>query len=73
MDNKNSLVFPKSGVEKSAPEADVVAPKQQASQAEKLIKVEATLLGWYDRRRVSVGEILEIPEKKFSKVWMKKV
>ena len=40
---------------------------------EGIIKVEVILEGWYDRKRVSPGAILEVPAHLFSKRWMKKI
>lgn len=40
---------------------------------EKMIKVETILPAFYNNRRVEVGTKMEVPEKMFSKVWMKKI
>jgi len=37
------------------------------------MKVKAINPGYYDMRRIKVGEILEVPEKYFSDKWMEKV
>lgn len=51
--------------------AEQSATKIESRSEVKLVKVEATLMGWYDRKRVNPGDILEIPENLVSKKWMK--
>jgi hypothetical protein len=45
----------------------------KAAAASRMVKVRATAIGFYDNRRVRLGDVFMIAEADFSKNWMEKV
>lgn len=66
--------FRKVTSQKDVTKIEVEDTKVEVKEPEiKMVKVITTLNGWYNNRRIEIGEELTVPENLVSKVWMKKL